>query len=65
LKWRKDGGPWTKEKFPKKATYAYQLEAFRDAVIDGEPFITTTAEAVKNMKVVDAVYQAAGLEPRT
>jgi predicted dehydrogenase len=65
LKWRKNGEPWTKEKFPKKATYAYQLEAFRDAVIDGEPFITTTAEAVKNMKVVDAVYQAAGLEPRT
>ena len=65
LKWRKDGGPWTKEKFPKKPTYEYQLEAFRDAVIDGEPFITTTAEAVKNMKVVDAVYQAAGLEPRT
>jgi len=65
LKWRKNGEPWTKEKFPTKPTYEYQLEAFRDAVIDGEPFITTTAEAVKNMKVVDAVYQAAGLEPRT
>jgi predicted dehydrogenase len=65
LKWRKNGEPWTKEKFPTKPTYEYQLEAFRDAVVDGEPFITTTAEAVKNMKVVDAVYQAAGLEPRT
>lgn len=64
LKWRTAGGSWTKEKFPKKPTYAYQLEAFRDAVVDGKPFITTTAEAVKNMQVVDAVYRAAGMSPR-
>jgi len=64
LRWRKTGGPWNKEKFPKKATYAYQLEAFRDAVVDGKPFITTTAEAVKTMQVVDAVYRAAGMSPR-
>jgi predicted dehydrogenase len=64
LKWRKTGGSWTKESFPKKATYAYQLEAFRDAVVDRKPFITTTAEAVKTMRVVDAVYRAAGMEPR-
>jgi predicted dehydrogenase len=64
LKWRKGRGPWIKEKFPKKATYAYQLEAFRDAVVDDKPFITTTAEAVKTMQVVDAVYRAAGMEPR-
>jgi predicted dehydrogenase len=65
LKWRKTGGSWTKERFPKKATYAYQLEAFRDAVVDAKPFITTTAEAVKNMRVVDAIYRAAGMAPRT
>ena len=64
LKWRKSGGSWTKETFPKKATYAYQLEAFRDAVVHGKPFITTTSEAVKTMKVVDAVYRAAGMSPR-
>lgn len=64
LKWRKTGGSWNKEKFSKKATYAYQLEAFRDAVVEGKPFITTTAEAVKTMQVVDAVYLAAGLSPR-
>lgn len=64
LKWRKTGGSWTKEKFSKKPTYAYQLEAFRDAVVDGKPFITTTAEAVKNMQVIDAVYRAAGMSPR-
>ena len=64
LKWRKSGGSWTKETFPKKATYAYQLEAFRDAVVHAKPFITTTSEAVKTMKVVDAVYRAAGMSPR-
>jgi len=64
VKWRKAGGAWTKEKFPKKPTYAYQLEAFRDAIVDGKPFPTTTAEAVKNMKVVDAIYRAAGMSPR-
>ena len=64
FKWRKTGGAWVKEKFPKKPTYTYQLEAFRDAVIDGKPFITTTGEAVKTMKVIDAVYRAAGMRPR-
>jgi predicted dehydrogenase len=64
FKWRKTGGVWVREKFPKKPTYTYQLEAFRDAVIDGKPFITTTGEAVKTMKVIDAVYRAAGMEPR-
>jgi predicted dehydrogenase len=65
LKWRKQGGSWVKERFPRKPTYAYQLEAFRDAVLDGTPFLTTTAEAVKNMRVIDAVYRAAGMSPRS
>jgi predicted dehydrogenase len=65
LKWRKKGASWIKEKFPRKPTYAYQLEAFRDAVLDGKPFLTTTAEAVKNMRVIDAVYRAAGMSPRS
>ncbi len=64
LKWRRTGGSWTKEKFPKRPTYTYQIEAFRDAVVDGKPFFTTTAEAVKNMQVVDAIYRAAGMRPR-
>jgi len=64
LKWRRTGGSWTRERFPRKATYTYQLEAFRDAVVDGKPFLTTTAEAVKNMQVVDAIYRAAGMHPR-
>ena len=64
LKWRKTGGAWTKEKFGRKPTYEYQLQAFRDAVLEGTPFPTTTADAVKNMRVIDAVYRAAGMSPR-
>lgn len=48
----------------RRATYAYQLEAFRDAVVQGKQFVTTTAEAVKTMQLVDAIYQAAGMSPR-
>lgn len=64
FRYRKTDGSWIKEKFPKKATYAYQLEAFRDAIVDGKPFVTTTNEAVKNMNVIDDVYRAAGMQPR-
>jgi predicted dehydrogenase len=48
----------------RKATYAYQLEAFRDAIADGRAPLTPPAEAVANMRVVDAVYRAAGLPVR-
>ncbi|MEM9729965.1 MAG: Gfo/Idh/MocA family oxidoreductase [Myxococcota bacterium] len=64
LKWRRSGEPWTKERFPRKPTYAYQLEAFRDAVTDGSAFVTTTADSVKTMKVIDAIYRAAQLPLR-
>jgi len=46
------------------ATYVYQLRAFVAAVRDGAPFPTTPVDAVANMRVVDAAYRAAGLEPR-
>ncbi|MEP6626275.1 MAG: hypothetical protein ABJC79_17640, partial [Acidimicrobiia bacterium] len=48
----------------KKATYAYQLEAFAAAVTDGAPVLTPPADAIANMSVIDAIYRAAGLEPR-
>jgi predicted dehydrogenase len=46
------------------STYQYQLEHFAAAVLAGGPVITTTADAVANMAVVDAVYTAAGLPVR-
>ena len=52
------------ERFPRRATYSYQLEAFCDAVLDGGPNLTPPADSVANMAVIDAVYRAAGLSPR-
>jgi predicted dehydrogenase len=46
-------------------SYGHQLEAFARAVRDGAAFPTTADDAVKNMAVIDAIYRAAGLEPRT
>ena len=46
-------------------TYAYQLEAFRDAVRgDRSRNFTPPSDSVANMRVVDAVYDAAGLRRR-
>jgi predicted dehydrogenase len=45
-------------------TYAYQLEAFRDAITSGAPVLTPPSDSVANMRAVDAVYRAAGLPVR-
>jgi predicted dehydrogenase len=45
-------------------TYDYQLEAFRAAVQEGVPTLTPPSDAVANMRVIDAIYMAAGLQPR-
>ncbi|MEE6176641.1 Gfo/Idh/MocA family protein [Mycobacterium sp. 050134] len=52
------------ERFPRRATYAYQLDAFAAAVLRGEPVRTTPQDAVENMTVIDAIYRAAGLPVR-
>jgi predicted dehydrogenase len=54
----------TAERFSRRSTYAFQLDAFRDAVLHGAPVPTDPDDAVANMRVIDAVYAAAGLEPR-
>ena len=51
------------EPVSKASTYAAQLTAFRDAVVDGAPFPTTAQDAVANMAVIDAIYRAAGERP--
>jgi predicted dehydrogenase len=53
-----------RERPPRRPTYAYQLDAFCDAVLRDGPVLTSPADAVANMRVVDAVYRAAGMEPR-
>jgi len=52
------------ERFPRRATYAYQLDAFTAAMLRGEPVKTTPEDAVENMTVIDAIYRAAGLPLR-
>jgi predicted dehydrogenase len=52
------------EHLTRRPTYQFQLEAFCRAVAGGPPPITGAADAIANMEVIDAVYRAAGLEPR-
>jgi predicted dehydrogenase len=52
------------ERFSRRASYAYQLDAFAAAVLRGEPVKTTPEDAVENMTVIDAIYRAAGLPLR-
>jgi predicted dehydrogenase len=52
------------ERFPRRASYAYQLDAFAAAVLRGEPVKTTPEDAIENMTVIDAIYRAAGLPMR-
>jgi predicted dehydrogenase len=52
------------ERFPRRASYACQLEAFATAALRGEPVQTTPEGAVENMTVIDAIYAAAGLPLR-
>jgi predicted dehydrogenase len=60
---RSSGGKHV-ERFPRRATYDYQLDAFAAAVLRGEPVKTTPEDAVENMTVIDEIYQAAGLPLR-
>jgi predicted dehydrogenase len=53
-----------KERFSRRATYDYQLEAFANAVTDGAPFPTTATDAIRTMELIDAIYVAAGLPRR-
>ena len=53
-----------KERFSRKASYDYQLEAFAAAVEDGAAIPTTAVDAIRTMELIDAIYTAAGLPLR-
>ncbi len=53
-----------RERVRGEPSYTYQLRAFAAAVRHGDPVLTTPEDAVANMTVIDAVYQAAGLPRR-
>lgn len=54
----------TKERVAGESTYICQLRAFVDHVQSGAPVPTGPDDAIANMRVIDAVYRAAGLKPR-
>jgi predicted dehydrogenase len=54
-----------RERLRGQATYAYQLEAFAAAVRNGAPVLTGPDDSVATMTLIDAIYRAAGLEPRS
>jgi predicted dehydrogenase len=60
----KGGGKTRHERVRGGPTYSYQLAAFCAAVLRGEPVLTPPTDSIANMRVIDAVYQAAGLRPR-
>jgi len=58
------GGHSRVERFPRTPTYEYQLEAFCAAALRGTPTLTPPRESIANMRVIDAIYGAAGMRLR-
>ena len=48
----------------KRTTYDYQLDAFVRALRTGERLPTDAADAVKQMRLIDNAYRAAGMKVR-
>jgi predicted dehydrogenase len=45
-------------------SYVYQLRAFVNSILRGAPVLTPPSDSIATMRVIDAVYSAAGLRPR-
>ncbi|MXY78956.1 MAG: Gfo/Idh/MocA family oxidoreductase [Chloroflexi bacterium] len=54
----------TVETLERTPTFVFQLEAFVRAIAGGAPMPTDADDGVISMRVIDAVYRAAGLSPR-
>jgi predicted dehydrogenase len=52
------------ERVPRSSTYEHQLRAFADCVNSGTPVLTSARDGVANMRVIDAIYERAGLPRR-
>ncbi len=52
------------EQLEGETTYFYQLQAFARAARGGAPAQTDAIDAIANMRVIDAIYHAAGLRLR-
>ncbi len=60
----KSGGTTRTEKFTRRPTYEFQLDAFCAAVLRSAPTLTPPSDSIANMRVLDAIYLAAGMTPR-
>ncbi len=58
-----DGSTRT-ERFSRRPSYEFQLDAFTAAVVRREPTLTPPSDSIANMRVLDAIYTAAGMRPR-
>jgi predicted dehydrogenase len=52
-------GEASEEQFSKKSTYAFQLEAFRDAVLHGVPVPTRGEDSLATIRLLSAIRDAA------
>jgi predicted dehydrogenase len=52
------------ERVSGRATYEHQLRAFADAVLRGGTVITSGRDGVLQMRLIDAIYEKAGLPKR-
>ena len=57
-------GETTTETLTKRTTYDYQLDAFVRALDTGEKLATDAEDAVKQMRLIDNAYRAAGMKVR-
>ena len=62
--WVTSGSGTRRERLEGEETYVHQLRAFVDHVRRGTPVPTGPEDAVANMRVIDAVYEASGLGRR-
>lgn len=58
------GARLSARRVPGQSTYWHQLEAFTSAVRTGGKVVSDAWDAVENMRVIDAIYQRAGLPSR-
>jgi len=53
------------EELGTRLSYAYMLEALSRLLREGEPMLTDADDAVVTMQLIDDLYRAAGMQPRT
>jgi predicted dehydrogenase len=57
-------GVTVRERVPGENSYTLQLRAFVKAIRRGTKFSTDPTDGIGNMRVIDAIYEKAGLKKR-